>query len=250
MPGDGRTGRAGRTGPSRRPIRPDTRSAIHRLGAPHVPARQGVRARFRPGDDLALPAEQRFQGLPGGGGFPRTAAHLRVRQRGVQRPQGGICDLGAVEYTTAAPPPSPPETPPPTQPPYACVELLGVTVRNDGTMRIQLETQDLPEGEYEAQVGKYEFTCKTYRDYPDRLFCDGPKGKGGTLTTLTIFDASGAVFCEETFTIPEPEKPETKEPKEPGEEVDCSKYGSDKPSCEADSACKWLDSPEFKCVNK
>jgi hypothetical protein len=170
-------------------------------------------------------------------------------QRDFSRPQGAGCEIGAVEWEFSSapiPPPPMPETPPPTQPPYACVELLGISMRKDGTMRIQLETSGVPDGEYEAEVGKDDFTCKTYRDYPDRLFCDGPQRNWGFLATLKIFDASGAVFCEETFTIPEPEKPETKEP---GGGVDCTKYGSDYSSCSADPACKWSDS-EYKCFNK
>jgi hypothetical protein len=64
-------------------------------------------------------------------------------------------------------------------------------------------------GIYDAAVGKYSFTCKTYDEYPDRLFCDGPKGEGGILTTLTIFDPLAKPFCVETFTIPvPPEEPE------------------------------------------
>ena len=117
-------------------------------------------------------------------------------------------------------------------------------------MRIQLETSGVPDGEYEAEVGRDDFTCKTYRDYPDRLFCDGPQRNWGFLATLKIFDASGAVFCEETFSVPATEVPAPKEPKEPGEEVDCSKYGSEGKYCDADPACKWLGSPDFKCVNK
>ena len=120
-------------------------------------------------------------------------------QRSVSRPKGAGCDLGAYETT----------------PLYWCEDLLGITILEDGRMRIQISTPELPAGTYNATVGRYDFTCQTYYDdYPDRLFCDGPKGEGGTLATLTIFDPSGMLICEETFSIPARDVPD--EPEEKG----------------------------------
>ena len=95
-------------------------------------------------------------------------------------------------------------------------------------MRIQLSTPGLPAGTYNATVGRYDFTCQTYYDeYPDRLFCDGPKGEGGTLTTLTIFDPLGVLICEESFSIPARDVPDDQE-----EEKGCWwAYRSSAPVC-------------------
>jgi hypothetical protein len=41
-------------------------------------------------------------------------ARVTVDQRGVTRPQGSACDIGAVEVAVALPPTTPESTPPPT----------------------------------------------------------------------------------------------------------------------------------------
>lgn len=138
-----------------------------------------------------------------------TGTPLTFDQRFASRPGGPECDLGAYEDSTIfVPPPPPMIIITPTQPVYWCKDILGITILEGGMMRIQVETSGLPDGIYTATVGKYEFTCKTYPEYPDRLFCDGPKGEGGTLTTLTIFDPLGLPFCEETFSIPARDVPD------------------------------------------
>jgi hypothetical protein len=136
-----------------------------------------------------------------------SSVPVSVDQRGSPRPQGVSCDLGAYEstllfFSITTPTPSV----------YWCEDILGVTILEGGMMRIQLSTPGLLAGIYNATVGEYDFTCQTYYDeYPDRLFCDGPKGEGGTMTTLTIYNPLGIPFCEETFSIPArdiPDKPD------------------------------------------
>ena len=119
-------------------------------------------------------------------------------QRGINRPQGPQCDIGAVEFKTFLIPPI--DTPPPSD--YFCVDIRGIMTLDDGRIRIQLETPGLPDGAYAAEVGMYDFICKTYPEYPDRLFCDGPKGEAGTTSTLIIFDPLGTPFCQQSFGIP------------------------------------------------
>ena len=143
-----------------------------------------------------------------------TGGPLNEDQRGAARPFGPACDLGAYEST-----PISFSITTPTPPVYWCEDILGITILEGGMMRIQLSTPGLPAGTYNAIVGRYDFICQTYDEYPDRLFCDGPKGEGGTLTTLTIFDPSGILICEESFSIPArdvPDKPDEPQGCHPG----------------------------------
>jgi hypothetical protein len=165
-------------------------------------------------------------------------------QRFASRPGGPECDLGAYEDSTVfIPPPPPIMLITPTRTVYWCKGILGIIILDSGFLRIQLSTPELPAGTYAATVGKYDFTCNTYYDeYPDRLFCDGPKGEPGTYATLIVYDPLGIPFCEQTFGIPIKDKPDE------SETTKCSKYLEGEP-CIADPACKW-DYDNGKCVNK
>jgi predicted outer membrane repeat protein len=123
-------------------------------------------------------------------------------QRSVGRPQGAECDLGAYEAPATLPQP----------PRYSCVRIRGISMLDGGKMRIQIETPGLPEGTYNATVNNDAFACRTYPEYPDRLFCDGPKGEANTLAALTVFDPEGKQFCSLKIDIPPDEEKKPKEP--------------------------------------
>jgi hypothetical protein len=169
-----------------------------------------------------------------------TGSPVTYDQRYASRSPGPECDIGAYEEaSTAVRPP----TPTPTPPDYSCDGILGVSFRDDGTLRVQFSTLGLPKGTYHAKAGKHEFICKTYDEYPDRLFCDGPKGEEGTLVTLIIYDPFGNPFCEEPFSIPVKEDPV--EVEAPEESVDCSKYTTSS-SCNSNAKCEW----EFRTMGE
>jgi hypothetical protein len=142
-------------------------------------------------------------------------------QRGVGRPQGADCDLGAYE--------APGQELVPII--YTCVRVRGVTTLDDGRVRIQVETPDLPEGEYQATVGEEAFACQTIPEYPDRLFCDGPPGQPDTFTTLTIFDPDGDAFCTQRIDFPPDEQDKPRPPSTKYQGCWWSKNPTQKPSC-------------------
>jgi hypothetical protein len=121
-------------------------------------------------------------------------------QRGVGRPQGAACDLGAYEEDQL------------TFLPYSCIRVRGITMLDGGGMRIQIETSNLPDGTYDATVNTDPFSCNTYTEYPDRLFCDGPRGDANTMATLTVFGQDGEEICIETIDIPPEDKEKPKRP--------------------------------------
>ena len=165
-----------------------------------------------------------------------TGSPLTYDQRFASRPGGPECDIGAYEDSnTFVPPPAilPIITPPPA---YSCIVIRGISLINGESLRIQVYTPGLPDGNYNAMVGNYDFTCQTYPEYPDRLFCEGPLGEPGTLATLTIYDPEGSPFCEQTFSIPVRDVPD--KPKKPDQPKECGSYKNET-SCTADPLCYW-----------
>ncbi|KAA3646254.1 MAG: hypothetical protein DWQ07_08515 [Chloroflexi bacterium] len=86
--------------------------------------------------------------------------------------------------------------------PLACKGILGISFLDSISMRIQLDFPGLPSGEYKATINNSEVQCTTYEDYPERLFCDGPKPAEGSLASISVLDENGETICMESFHVP------------------------------------------------
>jgi len=174
-----------------------------------------------------------------------TGSPLAFDQRFASRPGGPECDIGAYEdsNTFVPPPPIMPISPQSTSP---CLGILGVSPAGGDSIRIQVFTPGLPEEIYEASVGQFDFRCETYPEYPDRLFCEGPRGEPGTFATLMIFNLSEVTLCELPFSIPIEDVPD--KPKDPGEPAGCGRH-TNRTDCIADPLCVW-NSRSGPCISK
>jgi predicted outer membrane repeat protein len=171
---------------------------------------------------------------------------LSYDQRFAVRPGGPECDIGAYEDSNTFVPPPAPLPIPPSSSTSPCLGILGISLIDGDSLRIQLSTAGLPEEEYSAVVGQYDFICQSYPDYLDRLFCEGPRGEPGTIATLFIYDPSGTPICELTFGIPVPEKPE--KPQDPDKPKSCGDYNNET-ACNADPLC-WWDKKAGSCKTR
>ena len=112
-------------------------------------------------------------------------------------------------YTASVTPSSTP-TPRPTATPaprvdFSSATILGVSFLDGSRLMVSVTIPGGVEGEYRALVGGKAFDCLILGEYPDRLYCIGPRLNAVEDAEISIFPANSDVpLFVAVFAVPEP----------------------------------------------
>lgn len=95
--------------------------------------------------------------------------------------------------------------------------VSGISLLSDDRMMISFNMPGPVQGEYYALVGVYEdkrFECFVVDEYPQRLYCDGPRLPSDMLARVRLVNSGGTqTMLDVVVTVPTEPKGPDKEPK-------------------------------------
>lgn len=154
--------------------------------------------------------------LPELGSFVATATPLPPTNTPVPPPT----ETPTPQPPTATPPPTETPTITPTEGPnLAAASVYAVSNLEGSRLLVTIQVPGGVSGSYSAQVGTSNLNCEILDEYPDRLYCSGPRpfvNYGPQTATFSLFSPTviEPVFQAE-FTVPALPTPTPTETEEP-----------------------------------